>query len=112
MSDQPSVPPTPVTAKETVDLAAPGLHRLRLDTLLQELVDRAQAMIGVERKLHRLLDAVVAVASELSLPDTLRRITALAAELADAEFAALGVIGPDHKLVEFITVGIDRTAGL
>jgi signal transduction histidine kinase len=61
----------------------------------------------VERKLHRLLDAVVAVASELSLPETLRRITELAAELADAQYAALGVIGPDLKLVEFITVGID-----
>lgn len=103
MTEQSSVPePVP-----TGDPGIPGLHRLRLDTLLQELVDRAQAMIGVERKLHRLLDAVVAVASELSLPDTLRRITELAAELADAEFAALGVIGPDHKLSEFITVGID-----
>jgi two-component system, NarL family, sensor histidine kinase DevS len=100
MTDQPSVPATP-------DPVRPGLLPLRLDTLLQELVDRAQAMIGVEQKLHRLLDAVVAVASELSLPDTLRRITELAAELADAEFAALGVIGADRKLVEFITVGID-----
>lgn len=92
---------------DQVDPAVPGLHRLRLDTLLEELVDRAQAMIGVERRLHRLLDAVVAVASDLSLPDTLRRITELAAELADAEFAALGVIGSDLKLSEFITVGID-----
>ncbi len=103
MTEQSSVPDT----SEAGDSAIPGLHRLRLDILLQELVDRAQAMIGVERKLHRLLDAVVAVASDLSLPDTLRRITELAAELADAEFAALGVIGPDLKLSQFITVGID-----
>jgi signal transduction histidine kinase len=74
---------------------------------LQELVNRAQDIIGVERKLHHLLDAVLSVASELSLPDTLRRITELAAELSGARFAALGVIGPDLKLVEFITVGID-----
>jgi signal transduction histidine kinase len=106
MTDEPSVPSAP----DTADLPIPGLHSLRLDTLLQELVDRAQAMIGVERKLHRLLDAVVAVASELSLPDTLRRITELAAELAEAQFAALGVIGADSKLVEFITVGMDPHA--
>jgi signal transduction histidine kinase len=103
MTDQP--PPTGQAAD-----AIPGLHRLRLDILLQELVDRAQAMIGVEQKLHRLLDAVVAVATELSLPDTLRRITELAAELADAKYAALGVIGPDSNLTEFITVGIDPHA--
>jgi signal transduction histidine kinase len=103
MTEESSVPDT----SDTGDPRIPGLHRLRLDILLQELVDRAQAMIGVERKLHRLLDAVVAVASDLSLPDTLRRITELAAELSDAEFAALGVIGPDLKLSEFITVGID-----
>lgn len=92
---------------QSSDTEVPGLHRLRLDTLLRELVNRAQDIIGVERKLHHLLDAVLSVASELSLPDTLRRITELAAELSGARFAALGVIGPDLKLVEFITVGID-----
>jgi signal transduction histidine kinase len=96
--DVPTVPP---------DAPVPGLHRLRLDVLLQELVNRAQEIIGVEHKLHHLLDAVVAVASEQTLPDTLRRITELSAELSDAQYAALGVIGPDLKLVEFITVGLD-----
>jgi signal transduction histidine kinase len=89
------------------DQSLPGLNRLRLDTLLTELVNRAEDIIDVEHKLHRLLDAVITVASELSLPDTLRRITELAAELAGAEFAALGVIGPDRLLLEFVTVGLD-----
>jgi signal transduction histidine kinase len=92
------------------DDPVPGLHRLRLDALLQELVNRAQDIIGVEHKLHRLLDAVVSLAGELTLPDTLRRITELAAELADARYAALGVIGPDRRLTEFITVGLDPQA--
>jgi signal transduction histidine kinase len=88
--------------------SVPGLHRLRLDVLLRELVNRAEDIIGVEQKLHRLLDAVLSVASELSLPDTLRRITELAAELSDARFGALGVIGPDQEqIAEFITVGLD-----
>ena len=103
MTDQPDHPLSAVPA----DPSVPGLHRLRLDVLLRELVNRAQDIIGVEHKLHRLLDAVVSVASEQSLPDTLRRITELAAELSDAEFAALGVIGPDQtQLAEFITVGM------
>src|SRR5215475_14545128 len=84
------------------------LSRLRLQTLLEELVDRAQDVIAAESRLHRLLDAVVSVASDLSLPDVLRRIVQLSAELAGARYAALGVIGPDRKLVEFIHEGIDE----
>ena len=75
--------------------------------LLHELVNRAEDIIGVEHQLHRLLDAVVSVASERTLADTLHRITELAAELSGAKFAALGVIGSDQQLVEFITVGMD-----
>ena len=71
------------------------------------MVNRAQDIISVEHQLHRLLDAVIAVASEVTLPDTLRRITELAAELSDAKYAALGVVGPDQKIEEFITVGMD-----
>jgi signal transduction histidine kinase len=85
----------------------PGLHRLRLDVLLQEMVNRARDIISVEHQLHRLLDAVIAVASEVTLPATLHRITELAAELSGAKYAALGVVGADQKIEEFITVGID-----
>src|SRR6266542_2982914 len=85
----------------------PDLARMRLQVLLEELVDRATSVIAAESRLHRLLDAVVSVASDLSLPDVLRRIVRSAAELAGAQYAALGVIGPDRKLTEFINVGID-----
>jgi GAF domain-containing protein len=86
---------------------APGLRRLRLDTLLRELVHRAEDLIDTESRLHRLLDAVVSIASDLSLPDTLRRIVELSADLASARYAALGIIGgPDRMLIEFITVGL------
>lgn len=86
----------------------PSLGRLRLDTLLHELINRAGDLLDTQSRLHRLLDAVVSIASDLSLPDTLRRIVELSADLADARYAALGVIGgPDRMLVEFITVGLD-----
>src|SRR5215470_154312 len=84
------------------------LSRLRLQTLLEELVARAQDVIAAESRLHRLLDAVVSVASDLSLPDVLRRIVQSSADLVGARYAALGVLGPDRKLVEFIHVGLDE----
>ncbi|MBT0772794.1 GAF domain-containing protein [Kineosporia sp. J2-2] len=85
----------------------PPLPKLGLERLLQELIGRSQEIIDTEQQLHRLLDAVIAVASDLSLPDTLRRITQLAADLAEAKYAALGLLGPDGvDLVDFITVGI------
>ena len=60
----------------------------------------------------RLLDAVVALGTDLSLPNVLRRIVESAVHLVDAQYGALGVVGPGqsdlgHGLVEFITVGMD-----
>ena len=61
---------------------------------------------GAEQLL-RLLDAVMAIGSELSLSAVLRRITQTAAELVDAKFAALGVLDASGTmLAEFITVGL------
>ncbi len=84
-----------------------GLQGLRLDALLRELVARAEDVLDVEDRQQRLLDAVVSVASDLSLPDTLRRIAELAADLADAQYAALGVLGTDGMLSQFVTAGVD-----
>jgi signal transduction histidine kinase len=88
------------------ELPLPQLKRLRLETLLRELVDRAEEVLDAELRLDRLLGAVVSVASDLSLPDVLRRIVESSCELASAKYGALGVIGPDRKLVEFVNVGI------
>ncbi len=84
-----------------------ALRSLRLDALLRELVARAEDVLDVEDRLRRLLDAVMSVASDLSLPDTLRRIVELAVDLADAQYGALGVLGPDGMLSQFVTAGID-----
>jgi signal transduction histidine kinase len=61
----------------------------------------------VDPLVQRLLDAVNVVGSDLSLPIVLRRIVESARELVGARYAALGVIGDDRRLVEFITVGVD-----
>jgi signal transduction histidine kinase len=53
-----------------------------------------------------LLEAGLTLASELSLPIVLQRIVDLAAQVTDARYAALGVIGPGDRLAEFVTTGI------
>ncbi len=54
-----------------------------------------------------LFAAVVSVAAGLELNSTLRRIVQAAADLVDASYGALGVIGPDDRISEFVHVGID-----
>lgn len=62
--------------------------------------------MGVNDDLRRLLDAILPVASDLSLPVVLERIVASATDLVGARYGALGVLGDDMTLREFITVGI------
>jgi signal transduction histidine kinase len=61
-----------------------------------------------EHRLRALLDAVIAVTSELSLDAVLQRLVETAAELTDARYAALGVIDRTGQGLErFIVTGID-----
>jgi signal transduction histidine kinase len=82
------------------------LPQLRLDELLAELQGRLQAVLATRDRMRGLLEAVVAVSSGLDLESTLRRITETAIELVDATYGALGVIGNDGQLAEFIPVGL------
>ncbi|MFJ3233602.1 GAF domain-containing protein [Streptomyces sp. NPDC086787] len=84
------------------------LPQLRLDELLEELQARLDAARGTRDRVHSLLEAVLSVGRELDLEQALRSIVEAAAALVDAEYAALGVIGPDGKrLSAFHTVGVD-----
>ena len=53
-----------------------------------------------------LYSALIGVASGLELESTLRRIVTNAVYLADASYGALGVLGFDGRIQEFIHVGI------
>jgi signal transduction histidine kinase len=57
---------------------------------------------------HALLEAIVAVGSELDLNAVLYRIIEAAVTLVDATYGALGVIGEQDRLSQFLTVGIDE----
>src|ERR1700712_208511 len=54
-----------------------------------------------------LLDAVIAISSDLDLHSVLSRIVVSATELTGASFGALGIIGDDGELADFITTGIE-----
>ncbi|MFE9253251.1 GAF domain-containing protein [Streptomyces sp. NPDC007088] len=85
------------------------LPQLRLDELLGELQARLDAARGTRDRVHSLLEAVLSVGRELDLRQVLRSIVEAAAVLVDAEYAALGVIGPDGKrLSEFLTIGVSE----
>lgn len=83
------------------------LSSLELDDLLDELRARAGSVRESQERLGSLLDAVVAVSSNLELADVLHRIVVSACELVDATYGALGVLGPSgEELVEFVTQGL------
>jgi signal transduction histidine kinase len=63
-------------------------------------------MRGRRDRNERLLEAGLALASELSLPVILQRIVDLAADLTGARYGALGVLGPDGTITQFITTGV------
>lgn len=59
--------------------------------------------------LQHLLDAIVSIGSELSLPIVLRRIIETATDLVDAQFGALGVLDESGThLSQFLYSGIDE----
>jgi signal transduction histidine kinase len=81
---------------------------LQLDELLAELQGRLSAVLATRNRMHSLLEAVIAISSGLDLESTLRRIVETAVRLVDATYGALGVIGDDKRLAEFIPVGVSE----
>jgi signal transduction histidine kinase len=80
---------------------------LRIEDLLKDFVSRAGELLQFQERMGGLLEAVVAVAEDLSLDAVLERVVQSACQLLHARYGALGVIGDDRALSHFITVGID-----
>lgn len=60
-----------------------------------------------DRRLRRLLEVSNDLTRRLDLPVLLRRLVEVAVDLLDARYGALGVIGTDRRLEQFIHVGIE-----
>jgi len=89
-------------------LGFPDIPRLELDQLLVQLVDRADDALAAQGRLRGLLRANALVTGELSLPVVLRQIVAAARDLVGARYAALGVLGRDGELEQFVHAGMDE----
>lgn len=82
--------------------------QLRLDELLEGLQAQVAQVRATRDRVHTLLDAVLAIGSDLDLDVVLRRITESAVAVVDAEYGALGVVGEEGRIKQFITVGVDE----
>ncbi|WP_169946268.1 GAF domain-containing protein [Microbispora sp. H11081] len=81
---------------------------MRLDDLLAELQSRLEAVLATRDRVHALLEAVVSIGSDLDLEVVLRRIVGTATTLVDATYGAMGVIGEDNTLIQFVPVGLSE----
>ncbi|HEY7136555.1 MAG TPA: GAF domain-containing protein [Acidimicrobiia bacterium] len=81
-----------------------GAAHLRVEDLLGELTGEIHSTVT---RLRVLLETVLAVGEGLQLDAILRTIVEGACRLVDAKYGALGVVGSDQRLSEFITIGID-----
>src|SRR5215212_6683797 len=73
-------------------------------------LDEAPSIVTSQERLRRLLSANRSIVQELSLPAVLRRIVDTAKDVSGARYAALGVIGADGLLEQFVHVGLDEDA--
>jgi len=87
-------------------LTFPDVPQLALDELLGQLIARAGDVVTTQGRLRGLLRANRAIAGNLELPVVLRHIVEAACDLVGARYGALGVIGPDGRLEQFIHVGM------
>ncbi|GAA1974683.1 two-component system sensor histidine kinase [Nocardioides panacihumi] len=82
--------------------------RLELDDDLVTLIQHAQEVLVSQDRLRGLLQASRRIVGDLDLDVVLNRIVSAARDLVDADFAALGVIGPEGTGLErFVHVGLD-----
>jgi signal transduction histidine kinase len=85
-----------------------GNQRLSVELLMGQLVEQASLIMTAQERLRRLLTANRSIVQELSLPAVLHRIVGTARDVANARYAALGVIGADGLLEQFLHVGVDE----
>ncbi len=81
--------------------------RLSIEVLMSQLVEQASVIMTAQQRLRQLLKASHSIVQELSLPAVLRRLVATAKDVSGAKYAALGVIGGDGTLEQFLHVGME-----
>ncbi len=96
-------------ARDTREMEMSGVSpQLRMDALLDDLQQQVSQVRAARDRVHTLLDAVLAVGSDLDLEVVLRRLVESAVTLVDAQYGALGVLGEEGTIKQFISVGMDE----
>lgn len=80
--------------------------RLEFEALLAKVVDQGSEILRSQDRVRELLRVANDLTSSLDLPAVLRRIVEVSVELVDARFGAMGVIGDDGTLEQFLHVGM------
>lgn len=93
-------------APRSADGAAPRQH---IDLLLKQLISRGSEVLAARDGLRKLVAANRSILGKLSLPEVLAQVVDSARDLTGAQYAALGVIGPDGKLEQFIHSGMNES---
>ena len=81
--------------------------KLEFETLLTHFVERAEEMVNSQSRMRDLIRINNELTSNLDLPNVLRRIVEIGKELLNARYAAMGVIGDERRLEQFIHVGME-----
>jgi len=84
----------------------PDRARSELELTIGTLVEQAQRVLATQGRLRSLISANRLVVEGLELAEVLRRIVEAGLDLVDARYGALGVIGSDGRLEQFIHVGL------
>ncbi|MEO6086355.1 MAG: GAF domain-containing protein [Umezawaea sp.] len=85
------------------------LPRMELEKLLWDVSARAEEVLATQGRLRDLLRAHAVVAGDLDLQAVLQHVVVAARELLQARYAALGVIGENGLLDEFVHTGMDAS---
>ena len=76
--------------------------------MTDEPTRRLEPVGGMPTSAGNLYEAIRTLTSELSLDALLQKVADLSRELVGASYSALGVLGEDGTLVQFITSGINQ----
>ncbi|MGZ4614336.1 MAG: GAF domain-containing protein [Actinomycetes bacterium] len=97
----------PTRLATSVPFTFPAVARLELDELLEQLIGRANEVLRIQGRLRGLLRATQSIATDLDVPSLLQRIVEESRVLIGARYAAVGVIGEDRTLTQFVHSGMD-----
>jgi signal transduction histidine kinase len=85
-----------------------GVGAAQTGVIVEDLLHDVVEVTGMRDGLWRLVSAVVGMAAAEPTPAAvLDRIVEVAADLVDADYAALGVLDDDRRLREFVHTGVD-----